>query len=37
MHTVQESISLAMIKQAASGNTRAFELIRDTIGERPSE
>lgn len=31
----QKAISASMIKQALTGNTRAFELIRDTIGEKP--
>ena len=31
----QEKISLAMIKEALGGNTKAFEVIRDTIGEKP--
>lgn len=30
-------ISLAMIKEAINGNTRAFETIRDTIGEKPKD
>lgn len=33
----QEKISLALIKQALDGNTKAFEVIRDTIGEKPKE
>ena len=32
-----EKISLAMIKEAIGGNTKAFEVIRDTIGEKPKE
>lgn len=37
---VQERISLALINEAMEGNkagsvTRAFEVIRDTIGEKP--
>lgn len=36
-HTTQEYISLALIQQAARGNTKAFEIIRDTIGEKPEE
>ena len=37
---VQETISLALINEAMRGNnsgsvTRAFEVIRDTIGEKP--
>lgn len=31
----QEKISLAMIQEALDGNTKAFEVIRDTIGEKP--
>lgn len=31
----QERVSLALIKQALDGNTKAFEVIRDTIGEKP--
>ena len=30
-----ERISLAMIKQALNGNIKAFNTIRDTIGEKP--
>ena len=32
---VQESIVLAMIEKAKNGDTKAFEVIRDTIGEKP--
>ena len=31
----QKNISLAMIQQALEGNTKAFEVIRDTVGEKP--
>ena len=31
----QKKISLALIQQALDGNTKAFEVIRDTIGEKP--
>lgn len=31
----QKNISLAMIQQALNGNTKAFEVIRDTVGEKP--
>lgn len=31
----QEKLSLALINQAMNGNTKAFEVIRDTIGEKP--
>lgn len=33
----QEEISLALIAQALNGNTKAYEIIRDTIGEKPAE
>lgn len=31
----QKKISLSLIQQALDGNTKAFEVIRDTIGEKP--
>ncbi len=31
----QENISLALIEKAMHGDTKAFEVIRDTIGEKP--
>lgn len=33
----QNRMSLAIIEQALSGNVKAFESIRDTIGEKPIE
>lgn len=33
----QKKISLAMICEAMEGNTKAFEVIRDTIGEKPKD
>ena len=33
----QEKISLALLKKAENGDTRAYEIIRDTIGEKPKE
>ena len=36
-HTQQELISASMIKEARGGNVRAFETIRDTIGEKQRE
>ena len=33
----QKKISLSLIKEAMKGNTKAFEVIRDTIGEKPKE
>ena len=35
MRPAQDAIVTALMKQAMSGNTRAFEIIRDTIGEKP--
>lgn|GEM_PF-2028745 len=36
-HTQQEHISAALIREARGGNVRAFETIRDTIGEKAPE
>lgn len=33
----QEKISLALIQKALKGDTKAFEIIRDTIGEKPTQ
>lgn len=33
----QEKISLALIEKAMNGDIKAFEVIRDTIGEKPIE
>lgn len=33
----QEKISLSLIAQAMEGNVKAFETIRDTVGEKPKE
>lgn len=33
----REALSSALIKQALGGNTKAYEIIRDTIGEKPIE
>ena len=33
----QERVSLALIQQALEGNTKAFEVIRDSIGEKPTD
>lgn len=35
--TMQEKISLAIITEAMTGNTKAFTAIRDTIGEKPTD
>ena len=31
----QQSVTLALIEKARSGDTKAYEVIRDTIGEKP--
>lgn len=33
--TTQEAITVSLIKQALKGNVKAFEIIRDTMGEKP--
>ena len=33
----QKKISLSLLQEALNGNTKAFEIIRDTIGEKPKE
>ena len=33
--TYQERMSIALIKKAFTGDTKAYEVIRDTIGEKP--
>lgn len=35
--SVQTAMSAALIKSALDGSVRAFEIIRDTIGEKPAE
>lgn len=37
MVQVQTAMSTALIKSALGGSVRAFEVIRDTIGEKPVE
>ena len=37
MVPVQEALSVSLIKSALNGNVRAYEIIRDTIGEKPAE
>ena len=34
---VQKSVTIALINQAQKGNVRAYEMIRDTIEEKPVE
>lgn len=36
-HATQRAIAAALIQQALRGNVRAFEIIRDTIGEKPTK
>lgn len=33
----QEKLSLALIEKAMNGDTKAFEVIRDSIGEKPTD
>ena len=33
----REAICLALVNQAKAGDTQAFKIIRDTIGEKPRE
>ena len=33
----QQKISIALLQKAMSGDTKAFEVIRDSIGEKPIE
>ena len=33
--TNDELLALQMLKEANKGNTKAFEIVRDTIGQRP--
>lgn len=33
----QVALSAALIRQALNGNTKAYEIIRDTIGEKPAD
>ena len=35
--TVQEAITAALVQKALKGNPKAYEIIRDTIGEKPVE
>lgn len=35
--TNAEAMTVALLKKALSGDTRAYEIIRDTIGEKPVE
>lgn len=33
--TVQDAMTMALIKKALRGDVRAYEIIRDTVGEKP--
>ena len=33
--TVQQGITEALVERALNGDTKAYELIRDTIGQKP--
>lgn len=33
----QNRMSIAIIEKAMNGDTKAFEVIRDTIGEKPKD
>ena len=35
--TIQDNICKNIIKRAEKGDIKAFEVVRDTIGEKPSE
>ena len=35
--TVAEDLVLAMVEKALEGNVKAFEVLRDTVGEKPSD
>ena len=34
---IQDNITLALLNKAAEGDVKAFEVMRDTIGEKPKE
>ena len=35
--TVNDRINISMVNEAMKGNVKAYELIRDQIGEKPSD
>ena len=35
--TIQTALTNALIAEALDGNTKAFEIIRDTVGEQPTQ
>lgn len=34
---LQKSITVALLKEAENGNTKAYEIVRDTVGEKPTD
>lgn len=36
-NNTQNNVTIALLKQAEKGNTKAFEILRDTIGEKPTD
>lgn len=36
-NNTQEKMSVALLKKATSGDIKAYEVIRDTIGEKQAE
>lgn len=34
---IQHAVAVALVTKALQGDTKAFEIIRDTIGEKPAE
>jgi hypothetical protein len=35
--TIQDALNMAQVRQAHKGDSEAFRLIRDTVGEKPRE
>ena len=33
----QDNITLALLQKALNGDTKAYEVIRDTVGEKPTD
>lgn len=34
---IQMAMNVSMVQQALKGNTKAYEIIRDTLGEKPAD
>lgn len=34
---IQNDITLALLQKALNGDTKAYEVIRDTVGEKPTD